>query len=424
MPNKISCGIDFGTSNSTVAIAHEGAIELIPLENNKTTLPSALFFGETTGILYGRKAIDAYLDGEEGRLLRGIKKIIGTSLMDDKTLINSRPTSFLDILAIYLKHLKKEAEQHANQTIENVVIGRPVHFHDNNSVASTQAQESLEDIAKSIGFKNVLFQYEPIAAAFAHETRIKGEKLALVMDLGGGTSDFTVIRLSQSNVNKSNRTEDVLATSGVKVGGTTFDQRISMKFLMSPLGLNSRYRDAFDSQKLYDMPLSVYSDLSDWSRIYRAHSSKSIRQTISLKARALEPDKLEHLLSIQEKQLGYSLLEEAEKAKIDLSDNPATTVTFQPLGTDFKVTVQREIFDRIIEDDIRKIKTTMEECLTKATIQKDQIDMVIMTGGSTELPSIKAFVREQFPDAELSDDHKMDSVGTGLAQYAQHAFSS
>lgn len=420
MPNNIACGIDFGTSNSTVAVATPSGKTLVPLEDDKTTLPSAIFFVNKSAPLFGREAVQAYMQHEEGRLLRGLKKILGTSLMEDKTSINGKWMHFTDVLKTFVGHMKSQADLYTEDTIENVVMGRPVHFHDNDPDADTTAQATLETIAKAVGFKNIEFLYEPIAAAFAHESNIEDEKLSLVIDLGGGTSDFTVIRISNKRMNKHDRKDDILSTSGVRVGGTTFDYRLSMKCFMPALGLGTEYYDLFDKQKRMPVPTSAYAQLSDWAMVHFAQTPKALDETLDIKRRALDVEKLERLYKIQKEQLGHALLEEVEKSKIAITDEQTHTSQFKDLDCAFSI--NRDDFETAIQTDVAKVFRSITECLTLAGIKENQIDLVILTGGSTELPLINTMVQALFPHAIISQGNKLDSVGLGLAYRAGNVF--
>jgi hypothetical chaperone protein len=197
--NEIACGIDFGTSNTTVAITQENddQITLVPVEENHLTIPSAIFFPtESPTIVFGRQAINAHIGREEGRFMRSFKRVLGTSLMKEGTYVSGRKTRFENIIGHFIEDIKCKAELSAAREIKSVVAGRPVHFVDGNDQADKEAQGQLEAILAAAGFENIRFQYEPIAAAFAHElTMGDKERLAAVMDIGGGTSDFTIMRL-------------------------------------------------------------------------------------------------------------------------------------------------------------------------------------------------------------------------------------
>lgn len=420
---KASCGIDFGTSNSTCAVFNDNGANLVPLEDGKLTLPSAMFFTDDGIIFYGREGIRAYIEGEDGRLMRGLKSVLGTSLMNEKTAINRRYLTFVDILTIYIENLKAKAEAYVGSEVENVVLGRPVHFHDNNPQADEQSQKILEGIARSIGFKNIVFQYEPIAAAFAHEQRIQGEKLGLVVDLGGGTSDFAVVRLSSRKSLTEDRRSDILATTGIRVGGTNIDKSLSMAAFMPYLGLGTTYRSAMDSSKIMTVPPKAYLDLSDWPRINSVQTPLSIRETKDILRYALDPQKVMRLLKLQEAKAGHALLQSVEQTKIDLTVEEDVVRALSNIGLDFEVEVSRTFFEQSIADYIDRISASLDECLMNAQVHSQEVDLIILTGGSSELPIINRLVQRKFPNAQLSKDDKFGSVGLGLAYNAGQIFS-
>lgn len=418
---NISCGIDFGTSNSTCAISTAQGTNLIALELDNVTLPSTLFFGKEDAPVFGRQAVNDYINGEDGRFLKALKSVLGTSLMEEKTTINAQSVSFVEILTLYFKNLKSSIDNQAGADVDNVVLGRPVHFHDGNEQADKQSQETLENIARSVGFKNIIFQYEPIAAAFSHELNLSGEKLSLVIDLGGGTSDFTIIRLSPDRKNNADRHQDILATSGIRVGGTTFDKSLSLDSFMPLLGLNSFYTDPFDQSKVLSMPSMIYHNLSDWAKVSFAQTRGTMRETKNILRTAVESEKIEILLEIQEKHLGHALLQTIEDAKVSLTDQKKVMSQFKDLNDPFDVLLTRERFENSIKKHIHRISTSINECIKKAGVESCDIDLVILTGGSTELPIINELINEKFPHAEISNANKFGSVGLGLAYYGKNS---
>ena len=325
-------------------------------------------------------------------------------------------------MEIYLKHIKNSAEKHANASLESVVLGRPVFFHENDEASDKKSEDILKEIAQSVGFKNIDFGYEPIAAAFAHERHLTHEKLALVVDLGGGTSDFTIIRLSPDAQKKQDRSDDILATSGVRVGGTHFDTELSMNDFYAPSGLGSFYEASFGSGQL-PVPTSIYAMLSDWAQVNFAQTHKEILETEKILVNSCDPDKIEALLDVQQDKLGHAFLQKVEENKIAMTSALETYADMSALGFDFKVCSKRNNFENYISDKIEKIKNAIDVCLQKANVNNDQIELVILTGGSTELPIINKLVGDAFPHAELSKDDKFGSVGLGLGYYAKRAFS-
>jgi hypothetical chaperone protein len=204
--SETHCGIDFGTSNTTVGISGPTGTYLLPLEGAHRTLPSAMFFEAGDDALHiGRSAIDLYLEGADGRFMRALKSILGTRLINEKTYVQRRMTTFSSILGLYFSNLKHQAELKLEREIAKVVVGRPVRFVDSDDSADLEAQNSLKAIALGQGFRTVEFQYEPIAAALDYEQSVSREELVLIVDIGGGTSDFSVVRVSPERRGKPER---------------------------------------------------------------------------------------------------------------------------------------------------------------------------------------------------------------------------
>ena len=256
MPHSFSaraCGLDFGTSTSTVGWVRTGQETLLPLEDGKVTLPSVVFFNADDGsTCFGRAALQEYLAGYEGRLMRSMKSLLGSRLIDGRTEVHGRSLLFRDLLSQFIGELKQRAEQQVGYGFDQVVIGRPVHFVDDDPAADQAAETTLTTIARAIGFKEVSFQYEPIAAAFHYETEIRREELVLVADIGGGTSDFSLIRLSPQRAKMADRRHDLLANGGVHIGGTDFDRQFSLASLMPLFG----YHSLLNNRR--EMPSSIF----------------------------------------------------------------------------------------------------------------------------------------------------------------------
>ena len=189
-----ACGIDFGTSNSTVGWLRPGAPTLLPLEDGKATLPSAVFFNaDEDSTCFGRAALAEYLEGYEGRLMRALKSLLGSSLIDGQTEVHGRALRFQDLLASFIGELKARAEARSGRVFEQAVFGRPVHFVDGDAAADRKAQETLEAIARQVGFRDVSFQFEPIGAALHYERSLAAEELVLIADIGGSVAEFLLI---------------------------------------------------------------------------------------------------------------------------------------------------------------------------------------------------------------------------------------
>ncbi len=414
----ITCGVDFGTSNSSVATSHAGAVSLVPVEGQEPTIPSALFFQRKINApFFGREAVDLFFERKEGRFMRSLKRVLGTSLMDHGTSVNGKPMKFDVIIASFLKNLKAKADVFAGEELQHVVMGRPVHFIDDDTKGDYRAQQELKSIAQHVGFKHVEFQFEPIAAAFAHEVYVKEEKLAIVADLGGGTSDFTVIRLSNQYIKKSDRTSDILANTGVRVGGNDFDKDLSLAAVMPEIGYKTTYGD-----KHLEVPIKPYHDLAEWSKVNLLYTVKTRSQIQQIFHEAHDKTKYQRLLKVLAQETGHALLAATEETKIALT---LMNEFHAPLGfieEGLRVAIQRTLFEEAIRAQVDKISRSAIQCLQLAQIKASDIDLVILTGGSTEVPTVQAEFKRLFPTAAVADENKLSSVGLGLAYDSQYKF--
>ncbi len=414
--SKISCGIDFGTTNTSAALA-KGFAEptLVPVENSDVTTPTALFFGDGGKVYFGREAMQHYMDGDRGRCMRSLKRVLGTSLMSSGTLVNGRIMKFNDILSYFLKHIKQQIDENAGQNVEDVVVGRPVHFRDNDPQGDTKAQQELEEIARSAGFKNIDFQFEPIAAAFAHEKLIEGEKLACVVDIGGGTSDFSIIKIGRNLMRKIDRQDDILASTGVRIGGNDFDKDLALECFMPEFGFGGYTEPKTKYDKSIPLPTSIYRDLAVWNKINMLYVPKEKNNAKKMLYSAAEPEKVKRLIEILEKEQGHTLLTAVEETKIYLTEKESTKVTLNFLSDKPVILANRKQFEKSLVADGKRISDSVLECLNQAQVRPEDIELVILTGGSTEVPYIQQMMISHFPTAELSQENKLSSVGLGLA---------
>eukprot|EP01036_Dinobryon_divergens_P056595 gene56595-75575_t len=267
-----ACGLDFGTSNSAIGVVCDGVAVLAPVEGDNTLLPSAVFFDqETKGrVLLGEAAIAAYAEHTEGRLMRALKSILGSSLIDEETSLGGRKVPLTKVVEIFVAHLKERAEAFAGVEITSVVMGRPVRGVVYDDRADARAQEVLERLARQAGFREVAFAYEPIAAAHHYEQTVPREELVLIADIGGGTSDFSIVRVGPGRRDRADRSGDVLATSGVRVGGTDLDTALSLASVMPLLGLGTQL-----VAKNLPMPNALYHQLATWATINFAYTYRN-----------------------------------------------------------------------------------------------------------------------------------------------------
>lgn len=420
MAHGFYCGIDFGTSNSSIAIAGSRQMPvLVPVENTKDTIPSTIFYGTDSPVpLFGNAAIAAYINGEQGRFMRSLKRVLGTDLMSAGTIINGKSAKFENILIQFIKHLKRKAEVISKEEINNIVMGRPVHFRDNDPKGDATAENELRQIAGQVGFKNIAFQYEPIAAAYAHEANLKGESLACVVDIGGGTSDFTVIRLGSEHRLKADRSDDILASSGVRIGGNDFDKSLCISSFMPALGMKTTY-----GNKNLPVPSSQYFDLAEWSKVNSAYSFQNQRIIRQVLSEAHDKNKYARLLELVEKEKGHELLGQVEAAKIALTNANENLQILKFLQDKPEIKSNRQEFNNAIKDNVEKTRQAVMECLVQAQAKAEEIELIILTGGSTEIPYVQKELCGIFPKAAISGENKLSSVGLGLAYDSLRIFA-
>lgn len=404
------CGIDFGTSNSAISAGDHDSFGLIPLEGEHPTIPSAVFFNaETHEIVFGRRAIDEYMDGYTGRLMRSLKSVLGSALISEATQVGNARKSFREIIGLFLQHVKSTAEDYVDGEITRAVMGRPVHFVDHDPAADQRAEDELRAIASAQGFKEIFFEYEPIAAARAYESQLKREELVLVVDIGGGTSDFSVIRLSPQVLGVYDRSGDILANAGIRLGGTDFDKNFSMQTAMRDMGYKVAQQNGFD------MPGQYYFDLSTWHLINSVYTQKAIRNIKELHYHSTRPELTQRLLYVAEHHRGHDIAGKIEKAKIALSESKTVTVDFKTIDPSWTMKVSVAQLMKAVEDDIYRIaRTAMITVTEKAGLKAEQIDTIFMTGGSTALPGFEKAIQKSFPKARLHYGDRFSSVATGL----------
>ncbi|WP_020695066.1 Hsp70 family protein [Reyranella massiliensis] len=411
----IACGLDFGTSNSAIGVARNKTAALVPVEADSTLIPSAVFFDyETKGrMLFGEEAISAYVGQTEGRLMRALKSILGSPLIEEETLLAGRKVPLKQVVEIFVRHLKQKAEAFAGQEITTVVHGRPVRFVDDDDAADARAQAVLEGIAKQVGFRDVAFVYEPIAAAHHYEQTVQGEELALIADIGGGTSDFSIIRVGPQHRDRADRTGDVLATAGIRVGGTDFDTALNLAAVMPLLGLGTQL-----VKKNLPMPNALYHELAAWPTINFAYTYKNERELSELVSLAREPEKVERLLTVVRDRLGHRVAFAVEDVKISLSAEECADVSLTFLEAGLSVAATRAEFDRAIETRTERLYRSASECIAAAGLKPAAIDTIFLTGGSSRVPAVRAAIGRAAPSARLASGSDLLSVASGLTQMA------
>lgn len=412
------CGVDFGTSNSTVGWARPGQPTLLTLEDGKVTLPSVVFFhAEDSRATYGRNAQADYLGDHEGRLMRSLKSLLGTSLIDEYTELNGRALPFRQVLEQFIGELKRRAETSAGRPFNQAVLGRPVFFVDDDPIADRLAEETLRDIARAVGFQDIEFQFEPIAAAFDYESRIASEELVLVADIGGGTSDFSLVRLSPHRALKADRRDDILASGGVHVGGTDFDKYLSLGGVMPLLGMGSSLASG------REMPSAQYFNLATWHTINFSYTRKAWAEILDMRRHAMDKPKLDRLMSLVSERSGHWLAMQVEAAKIALSHASLTKIDLERVEAGQTLELTQDALNGWVSHQVLRIEETLKDLLLKAGVEANRIDTVFFTGGSSSVPFVRERLSALLPRARRVEGDLFGSIGNGLAIDARRKFA-
>jgi hypothetical chaperone protein len=416
---KTVCGIDFGTSNSTIAIVTDGQTRLVPVEGDHTTIPSAIFYpADGATPIYGRGATLAYTGREPGRLMRSLKSILGSDLIMEKTAVGGRYVSFEGILVGFLRHLKEKAERFAGHPIDAVVMGRPVHFVDDNPEVDAKAEAKLGDIAREAGFTMVSFQFEPIAAALSFEHTLESDELVFIADIGGGTADFSIVQVGPARRGHVDRHGDILANDGIRVGGTNLDMRLSMAAVMPHLGSRAL------TLKGRDLPRWPFVDLATWHRIHTIATQSNMITLKQILNDCAEPERFSRFVDVITHQTGHLIASQVEQAKIDLSVHDHVSIDLQGAVANLAVPADTALFEDAIATELERLELVIGQTIDASGRRPTEITTVFLTGGTSAVPAVKAKLAHLLPNAAMIEGDLFNSVGFGLALEANRRFVS
>ena len=424
------CGLDFGTSNSAVSAMIDNQIQLVPLadvtpdqENTvvRTSqsgiIPSAIFFNsEERTTVFGTQAIEEYVDGYLGRLMRSLKSVLGSALMGDSTQVGSCSIDYAEVIRLFVSHLKQSAEQSLGRSLNQVVVGRPVYFVDHNPEADQRAQNELEAIVRSTGFDDVLFEFEPIAASLDYETSLTQESLVLTMDIGGGTSDFSLMRLGPNRTADQDPRQDILAHSGVHIGGTDFDRLLSLRQVLPEFGLGSQLDSGLD------MPVMRFHELATWHEIDNLYTQDVMNSIASLRQRAKSPALLDRFYRLLKLRRGHYLAQLVENAKVDLSKSTSTAIDLSFVEPALELQLSEQDLVESTADAIERIMQGAKKTLDMASLSVKDVDQIVLTGGSTAMPAFEALVAAYFPGTSIVKGNRFSGIAQGLGLVAQQRF--
>ena len=421
-------GLDFGTTNSAIAVARGEESPILasfptaagPVE----TFRSILFFDEERRgprrrplPWAGPGAIEAYLEaGGGGRLIQSTKSYLASRVFD-KTLIFGHAFTLADLIAGLVGSLRQAAEADLGRLDGKVVVGRPVRFVRGDADEDDRyAQGRLEAALYTAGFKEVIFEFEPVAAAYHYERGLRRDERLLIADFGGGTSDFCVIEVGPSRRACPDPRSGILGTSGVGVAGDAFDARFVRNVVAPELGLGSLYRPL--AQEL-EIPHWIYSRLERWHHLSFLRSRETMEALREIERSALEPDKIAALIHLIDYDLGFHLYRAVEATKVALSSTAEATFVFEEPTFTIEKRVRRSDFEAWIRPELTAIAGCVDGLLADLGLRRGQIDQVFMTGGSSFVPAVRRLFEERFGADRISAGGELTSVASGLALRAQ-----
>ena len=421
------CAIDFGTSNSAIALPAGGdRVRLVAVEAGQPTMPTAVFYTregtashEDPRRLYGRAAMAAYIEGVDGRLMRSMKSVLGSSLVDQGTDVGGgHSVKFLDVIAGYLRHLKSLAEAEAGATLTRAVLGRPVFFVDDDPERDAQAQAALEAAARQVGFDEVSFQFEPIAAALDFEATSDHEQLVLVADIGGGTSDFSLVRVGPQRRGRVDRADDILASHGVHVAGTDFDRHVELAAILPLAGFKARGPAPAERE----VPSKVYFDLATWHLVNTVYTPARVAELRRMKTFYADATLHTRLMTVIDERLGHALMAQAEGAKIAVAEGREAPISLDNMEWGLSTVLGEAQAMAAIENDLERIVQAGLETVRQAGVSPDAVEAVYLTGGSTGLAPLATRIAAPYPNARIVRGDRLASVAQGLGLHAQRVF--
>jgi hypothetical chaperone protein len=411
-------GIDFGTTNTVVSITTgDGDARLISFPNNDEAIVafrSALSFHAPEGNPAGREveagpwAIETYLEEPlETRFIQSFKSYAASPLFTDTEILRKR-FAFEDLLSAFLFKVRDHAAGALDALPERVIVGRPVNFaglRPDPELALTRYQEAFS----RLGFTDIRYAYEPVAAAFFFARKLTQDATVLVADFGGGTSDFSLVRFERSG---DQIRSHGLANSGVGVAGDAFDYRIIDNVVSPRLGKNSSYR-AFDN--VLPIPNRYFTAFARWEQLAILRASRDMRDIRGLVRTALEPDKIAALVEMLDDNHGYRLYQSVSRLKEALSASDQATFLFEAGNIRIERPVARAEFDGWIAPELKAIEGAVEEAMTRAGLDAAGVDRVFLTGGSSFVPAVRAIFERRFGLEKLESGAELVSIATGLS---------
>ncbi len=402
-------GIDFGTSNTAAGVMVAGRPHLISVEPGQTTLPTSVFFDYERKITtYGSVANAALIDGREGRFMRALKSVLGTPLMREKRQIAYERLTLIEVVARFLQMIRERADAETGEIYNRAISGRPVRFHSSDDARNAQAEVDLREAYMVAGFEAVDFMFEPEAAALASGP-LRRDQVGLIVDIGGGTSDFSVFRREGSATR-------IIASHGVRVGGTDFDRAISIAHVMPLLGRGAEVRNTLGNGR-HTAPNAIYNDLATWQKIPFLYTAENRRMVTEFARLGVEPVLFERLKTVLEMELGHDIAFAVEAGKIQLNkpDVADASIDLRQIAPQLWARLTQDALDTVLAEHAAAISACAVETLALADVTADRIGKVVFVGGSSLMQVVEDAMIALFPNAELERTEAFTAVADGLA---------
>lgn len=423
-------GIDFGTTNSSIALAHNGQVRMVPFLSaaGETFSSRSLLYlqrqvhvaRKPVAVWTGSEGIEKYLDHDsfsdevQGRLIQSLKSYLSARNLTG-TEIFGRQYRFHELVARILADLRRRASEWLGFDVKQAVAGRPVMFVGAESEEDNAfALDRLRQAYLQAGFTHVTFAMEPVAAAYAYESRIIRDELLLIGDFGGGTTDFSLLR-----VGPSARTSDglqVLGNSGVGIAGDAFDARIVRRLISPALGSESITRSSGKIMPV--LPAWVYTNLERWHMLSFLRTRATMDMLRAAKRRAPEPEQVSALITIVEHDLGYRLHQAVQRVKVDLSHRAEAEFVLDTDLLHLRAEVTRKQFEQWTAPELARIEGSLDDLLQKTAISPTHVDRVFLTGGTSLVPAVRHIFNQRFGEDRVQSGEAFTSVAYGLALMA------
>jgi len=423
MPRAV--GIDFGTTNSAIAIAGEDRrprLARFPTPDGETQVfRSILHFDserrEPSGRLIpaaGPRALELYREGGGGgRLLQSLKSFLASRLFT-LTSVYGTMLSLETLIGYVLKSLRAASEESLGDLGTRAIVGRPVRFADGDTPeAEALALSRLRSAYLAAGFSEVEFEYEPVAAAYHYELGLDHDELVLIADFGGGTSDFSLLRVGPGVRRAHGGHAQLLGTAGVALAGDAFDGRIVRHVVAPQLGMGSQFRSIFG--RVLPVPAWIYRHLERWHHLAELRSPDTLHLLYALRKDAVHRKRLEALIHVVEQDLGFPLYRSVHRSKLDLTAAERACFDFAHGPITISQPLTRAGFEAWIAEDLQAIERGLDSLLERTGVPAAEVDSVFLTGGSSLVPAVRRRFAERFGAERLRDGEELTSIASGLA---------